>query len=140
MLEEDFAGPQSALGGLGEVNGSFNRRLSFRARSPMPRLQRALKAHQLTQEGVVAPMGIVAVFTAQQGVELMVGIQRLFIRGGDSHTAPAQLGTADFNQTGFNARTVMREVVEPLADQMIGGQTVQNRGRSCVVGDRTRAW
>lgn len=82
-------------------------------------LQRTFKAHQLTQQRIVAAVGFIAVFMAQQGIQLSIRVQRIVI--GESHlqAAAPHSRTGDLHQTSRNAGTTLHKVFKTLLDQII---------------------
>ncbi len=91
----------------------------------MPCLQCTFKTHQLTQQGIVAAVGFIAVFMAQQCIQLSIRVQSIVVGKDHFHTATPHPWTRDLHQTGCHARTTLRKVVETLLNHVVSWQTVE---------------
>ncbi len=91
----------------------------------MPCLQRTFKAHQLTEQRVVAAVGFIAVLMAQQGIQFSIRVECLVIGKQHLHAATPHPWTRDLHQTGCHARTTLRKVVETLLNHVFSWQTVE---------------
>ncbi len=82
-------------------------------------LQRAFKAHQLTQQRIVAAVGFIAVFSAQQGIQLSIRVQRIVIGKDHFHSATPHSRAGDLHQTRRRTGTALRKVFKTLLNQII---------------------
>jgi len=77
-------------------------------------LQSTFKAHQSTQQRIVAAVGFIAMFTAQQGIQLVIRVECLVTGKDHLHSATPHSRAGDLHQTSCHARTMLRKVVETL--------------------------
>lgn len=73
-------------------------------------------------------MRLIAVFAAEQGIKLMIGVQCVDISNLDRHPAALHPWAGDLDQTGGDAFPMMCEIVEPLTDQVVGRKVVEVHG------------
>ncbi len=82
-------------------------------------LQRTFKAHQFTQQSIVAAVGFIAVFMSQQGIQLSIRVQRIVIGKDHFHAATPHSRAGDLHQTRRHTGTTMHKVFKTLLDQII---------------------
>ena len=82
-------------------------------------LQGTFKAHQLTQQRVVAAVGFIAVLMAQQGIQLSIRVEGLVIGKDHLHAATPHSRTRDLHQTGCHAHTTLCKVIETLLNHVV---------------------
>lgn len=82
-------------------------------------LQSTFKAHQFTQQRIVAAVGFIAVFMAQQGIQLSIRVQRIVVGKDHFHAAAAHSRAGDLHQTSRHASTTLHKVFKTLLDQII---------------------
>ena len=82
-------------------------------------LQSTFKAHQFTQQRIVAAVGFIAMFTAQQGIQLAIRVECLVIGKDHLHSATPHSRAGDLHQTRRHAGTTLHKVFKTLLDQII---------------------
>ena len=85
-------------------------------------LQRTFKAHQLTQQRIVAAVGFIAVLMAKQRIQLSIRVECLVIGKDHLYAATQHPWTRDFHQTRRHAGTTLRKVVETLLNHVVSWQ------------------
>ncbi len=88
-------------------------------------LQRTFKAHQLTEQRIVAAVGFIAVLMAQQSIQLSIRVECLVIGKDHLHAATPHPWTRDLHQARCHARTTLRKVIKALLNHVVCWQSVE---------------
>ncbi len=82
-------------------------------------LQRTFKAHQLTEQRIVAAVGFIAMLMTQQRIQLSISVECLVIGKDHFHAATPHSRAGDLHQTRRHAGTTLHKVFKTLLDQII---------------------